>query len=184
MKIICVMNLKGGTGKTVTADNLAAILADLHGKRVLLIDADHQGNTSSFFRWEGGATLRDILTGEAEPYWRESVQPTGILNLDMIPADMSLAELDASQDVDPKRLWRLRDFLMAVQKDDAYDYAVIDMPPAFSLDGRLSPKKKHASFLDKWMAWVHAGSPRDEEGRPTVIPQSNEEMGAARKLAG
>lgn len=54
MKIICVMNLKGGTGKTVTADNLAAILADLHGERVLLIDADHQGNTSSFFRWEGG----------------------------------------------------------------------------------------------------------------------------------
>ena len=105
MKIICVMNLKGGTGKTVTADNLAAILADLHGKRVLLIDADHQGNTSSFFRWEGGATLRDILTGDAEPYWRESVQTTGILNLDMIPADISLAELDASPNFDPKRLW-------------------------------------------------------------------------------
>lgn len=46
-------------------------------------------------------------------------------------------------------------------------------------DGRVSPEKKHAAFLDKWMAWVHAGSPRDEDGRPAVIPQSNEEMGAA-----
>lgn len=138
MKIICVMNLKGGTGKTVTADNLAAILADLHGKRVLLIDADHQGNTSSFFRWEGGATLRDILTGEAEPYWRESVQTTGILNLDMIPADMSLAELDASPYFDPKRLWRLRYFLMAAREDNVYDYVVIDMPPAFSLAARAA----------------------------------------------
>ena len=138
MKIICVMNLKGGTGKTVTADNLAAILADLHGKRVLLIDADHQGNTSSFFRWEGGATLRDILTGEAEPYWRESVQITDIFTLDMIPADMSLAELDASPNFDPKRLWRLRDFLMAVREDDIYDYVVIDMPPAFSLAARAA----------------------------------------------
>lgn len=138
MKIICVMNLKGGTGKTVTADNLAAILAAIHGKRVLLIDADHQGNTSSFFRSEGGATLRDILTGEAKPYWLESVQTTGILNLDMIPADMSLAELDASPDFDPTRLWQLRDFLMAVQTDDAYDYAVIDMPPAFSLAARAA----------------------------------------------
>lgn len=139
MKIICVMNLKGGTGKTVTADNLAAILADLHGKRVLLIDADHQGNSSSFFRWEEeGATLRDILTGEAEPYWRGSVQITDILNLDMIPADMSLAELDASPNFDPKRLWRLRDFLMAVREDDIYDYVVIDMPPAFSLAARAA----------------------------------------------
>lgn len=46
-------------------------------------------------------------------------------------------------------------------------------------DGRASPEKKHAAFLDKWMAWVHAGSPRDEEGQPSVIPQPNEEMGAA-----
>ena len=48
MKTICVMNLKGGVGKTVTADNMAAILAAHHDERVLLIDADHQGNTSSF----------------------------------------------------------------------------------------------------------------------------------------
>ena len=50
MKTICIMNLKGGVGKTVTAGNFADVLAADHGKRVLLIDADHQGNTSRFFR--------------------------------------------------------------------------------------------------------------------------------------
>ncbi len=46
-------------------------------------------------------------------------------------------------------------------------------------DGRASPEKKHAAFLGKWMAWVHAGSPRDEEGQPSVIPQPDGETGAA-----
>ena len=79
MKTLCVMNLKGGTGKTVTADNLADLLAADHGRRVLLIDADHQGNTSRFFlrETEIASTVGDILTGESEPYWPESVYSTG-----------------------------------------------------------------------------------------------------------
>ena len=128
MKTICIMNLKGGVGKTVTAGNLADLLAVDHGKRVLLIDADHQGNTSRFFRGDQEAsTLREILTGEAEPYWPESVQRTGYEGLDLIPADMSLAELDASPVQDPRAVWRLREFLEEVDLDDAYDYVIIDM---------------------------------------------------------
>ena len=101
MKTLCCMNLKGGVGKTVTADNMAAILAAAHRKRVLLIDADHQGNTSRFFLREEeiASTVRDILTGESEPYWPENVYHTGYEGLDIIPAD------------------------------GAYDYVIIDMPP-------------------------------------------------------
>ena len=139
MKTICIMNLKGGVGKTVTAGNLADLLAADHGKRVLLIDADHQGNTSRFFRADqAAATLRDILTGDNEPYWPESVQRTGYEGLDIIPADMTLAELDAAPERDGHAVWRLRSFLEAVAEDDAYDYVVVDMPPAFSLAARAA----------------------------------------------
>lgn len=140
MKTLCVMNLKGGTGKTVTADNLADLLAADYGKRVLLIDADHQGNTSRFFLQEAeiASTVGDILTGDSGPCWPESVYHTGYEGLDLIPADMSLAELDAMPVRDPKAVWRLREFLLAVAEDGAYDYVVIDMPPAFSLAARAA----------------------------------------------
>lgn len=140
MKTICIMNLKGGVGKTVTADNVAAILAADHGKRVLLIDADHQGNTSRFFLLEEMivSTLRDILAGDSEPYWPENVYSTGHVGLEIIPADMALAELDTAPERDPRAVWRLRSFLEAVAEDDAYDYTIIDMPPAFSLAARAA----------------------------------------------
>ena len=136
MKTICIMNLKGGVGKTVTADNMAAILAADHGKHVLLIDADHQGNTSRFFLGADAAasTLRDILAGDPEIVCRTNYE-----GLDIIPADMTLAELDTSLAMqDAKSLWRLRDLLLAMAEVSAYDYVLIDMPPAFSLAARAA----------------------------------------------
>ena len=130
MKTICIMNLKGGVGKSVTAINLSAIFALLHGKRVLLIDADHQGNTSKFYRADqDAATLREVLLGEAEPCWPENIQHTGYAGLDILPANMGLAELDAAPGLaDSGAVWRLRELLVCVAADDAYDFAVIDMP--------------------------------------------------------
>lgn len=140
MKTVCVMNLKGGVGKTVTADNMAAILAADHGKRVLLVDADHQGNTSKFFKADQtGDTLREVLLGAAEPYWPEVVQGAGYEGLDILPADITLAELDtgATQSIGTG-LYNLREFLAAVREEDAYDYCVVDMPPAFSFAARAA----------------------------------------------
>lgn len=139
MKTICIMNLKGGVGKTVTACNMAAILAADHGKRVLLIDADHQGNTSKFFNADQDAvTIRDVLSGQS-PNWPKAVQHTTYNGLDIIPADMTLAELDAFLS-DPviNGLYRLQCLIQVLRADNAYDYVIIDMPPAFSFAARAA----------------------------------------------
>lgn len=137
MNITAVMNLKGGVAKTITAVNMAMILAQKHGKRVLLIDGDHQGNSSSFFSPEEGCiTLREVLTDECEIVWSDNVSQSELSGLDYLPSDMSLAKLDLMDDKDlgerDRRLYRLRDFLLAAAEDDAYDHVIIDMPPSFS----------------------------------------------------
>lgn len=137
MKVTAIMNLKGGVAKTITAVNMAAILEEKHGKTVLLVDADHQGNSSSFFpTGDEIATLREILTAENEPYWADNVSRSGIEGLDIIPASMTLAELDVSGEESPEernfRKYRLREFLICAAEDDAYDHVIIDLPPSFS----------------------------------------------------
>ncbi len=142
MRTISIVNLKGGVGKTVTAVNLAAILATEYAQRVLLIDADHQGNTSKFYRIPAEpGSLADLFEGTVMCY-TDIVQPTIYRGLDVIPADMSLAalELDGQLPEDvhgglprDRALRALTDLRDAVIEDDAYDYIVIDCPPAFSI---------------------------------------------------
>ena len=135
MKTTAIMNLKGGVAKTITAVNMAMILAEKHGKRVLLIDADHQGNSSSFFSLDSDcATLRDVLAGECEICWSDNVQGSGREGLDVLPSDIALANLDlyGGEEERKKQQLRLRDFLDCAAEDDAYDHVIIDMPPSFS----------------------------------------------------
>ena len=135
MKVISIANFKGGTGKTVTACNLAAELAGL-GRRVLLIDADPQHNASDFYGggFEWPCTLTDVLEGTAEPYWPDDVSATGREGLDILPADMGLLRLDlaAIANGSDEALLRLTDFLSALREDDAFDYVIIDCPPSFT----------------------------------------------------
>ena len=134
MKIISIANFKGGTGKTVTACNLAAIAAR-DGKRVLLIDADAQHNSSDFFGADPeGCTLTDVLEGTGEPTAADNVQETTLDSLDVLPADMGLLRLDLAailtQDNAPLR--RMDDFLDALREDREYDTVIIDCPPSFT----------------------------------------------------
>ena len=138
IRTTAILNLKGGVGKTTTAINMAAILATKWGKRVLLIDADSQCNTTEFF---GGretdnslaALLRVSRTCEdaAEVYGRSTIQNTGIDNLDLIPADDTLMDMDLSAasngtvDINV-----LRSLVEAVREE--YDFVLIDCPPAFN----------------------------------------------------
>lgn len=125
------MNLKGGTAKTVTAINLAAILAHDYAQRVLLVDADSQANLTDFVA--GGPVndntpggLSDLLRG-LKPF----PLPTKIPNVKILIGDSSLMDLDVtaarSKDVDPVAL---ADWLDSVS--DQFDWCVIDCPPAFS----------------------------------------------------
>ena len=136
MKTIAIMNVKGGVGKTMTACNMAHILAETYHQRVLLIDADPQANATKFFgvdAHEGGLT--ELFTGLAACY-DEVAAKTDYNNVDVIGCDSSLFDLDLEQvcsegGVDRRRV--IKDLCNAVTEDDAYDLVLIDCPPSFTV---------------------------------------------------
>ena len=133
MKTIAIVNLKGGVGKTVTAVNVAAILATEYGQRVLLIDADPQANATQSLLPPGEYnTLAGLLT-IPDVYYDDLLYHSSIRGLDVLPADDELRNLDVDllQGERPN-LRAIRDLRDAVAEDDAYDCIVIDCPPALS----------------------------------------------------
>ena len=128
-KIIAIANQKGGVGKTTTSVNLTAILADM-GQRVLAVDLDPQGNTTSGL----GMTVEDQSVYEAvmgRIGLKEAVRHTEIPGLDLVGADIRLAGAELELVSVDKREYRLKTALAAVQKD--YDFIFIDCPPSLSL---------------------------------------------------
>lgn len=127
-RIIAITNQKGGVGKTTTAVNLAATLAEA-GQRVLLLDFDPQGNASSGLgveRSEIRSSIYDVITGNSGI--EETILQDWMENLDLIPADMSLAACDAElADVENKNLI-LRGALRPLR--EKYEYLLIDCPPS------------------------------------------------------
>lgn len=134
MRTVCVLNLKGGVGKTVTSINLAAILATDYKKRVLLIDADSQHNTTDFFGADPDlGSLSDYLRGDHEPYYPENIQHTDIPGLHILAGDDGLMNLDISAIRDGRaNSGALVGLFEAIAEDDAYDYVIVDCPPAFN----------------------------------------------------
>lgn len=134
MKAIAIINLKGGTGKTMTAINMAHILATDYHKRVLLIDADSQHNATDFFgAADADSNLYAYLMGKSEPCYADVVAPSGVPGLDILPGDDSLMYLDISTFREQRcNVNAMVDLLTFIAEDDSYDYVIVDCPPAFN----------------------------------------------------
>ncbi len=129
-KVISVANQKGGVGKTTTTVNLGTILAK-KGKKVLLIDADPQGNATSGLGIEKEVEFStyDILVNEVN--LEETIQDTIIKNLKICPANMNLAGAEVELVSMMSREQRLKEKLDIIK--DKFDYVLIDCPPSLGL---------------------------------------------------
>lgn len=136
MRTTVIMNLKGGVGKTTTAVNMAAILAQLWGKKVLLIDADSQCNTTEFYGGDARrGNLAAVLRQEQDGVMlaMNSIQPTELDGVDILPGDESLMDLDLSKvELSSVQVTVLRDLIKRLEELGLYDFCVIDCPPAFN----------------------------------------------------
>lgn len=133
MKAFAIVNLKGGVGKTVTAVNLAAILATEYQRRVLLVDCDPQANATQSLLPPGEYnTLAGLLTIQ-DAYYDDLLYRSSIRGLDVLPADDELRNLDVDLlEGERPRLTALRDLRDAIAEVDEYDVLILDCPPALS----------------------------------------------------
>ena len=130
-RIIAIANQKGGVGKTTTAINLSACLAE-KGQKVLAIDMDPQGNMSSGLGLDKDSidkTIYDMIIGENDV--EEVINHGTIDNLDILPSNVDLSAVEIELiDVDNKE-FVVRDAIQKIR--DNYDYIIIDCPPSLSL---------------------------------------------------
>ncbi len=130
-KIIAIANQKGGVGKTTTAVNLAAAVGH-KGKRVLLVDSDPQGNSTSGYginKREIKNSSYDVIVGSCKA--ADAVIPTKFKNVSVMPSGMDLAGAEIELAELENRESRLKNALALAAGD--YDYIFIDCPPSLGL---------------------------------------------------
>lgn len=149
MKTICIINNKGGVGKTATTATIGHMMATVHNKRTLLIDLDPQGNTSAMFSETDFFDLfANIMNGTPNANKEKSVEDillnpnmdvhevirhTNYENLDIIPAFLTLSEVEEllKSNIKTPQQFKLKTALQQIQ--DEYDYCIIDCSPSINL---------------------------------------------------
>jgi len=134
-QIISVINQKGGVGKTTTVINLAAGLAMLN-KKVLIVDLDPQGNATTGVGLSSiGSknTIYEVLIGNKE--FKDAIQPTKVDNLKIITSNVELSGLEAETAGDSKRAFLLKEKLEQFLETNQgqFSYVFVDCPPSLSL---------------------------------------------------
>lgn len=132
MRIVAISNQKGGVGKTTTALNLSACLAQ-RGVRILLIDLDPQANTTSglgLAQEEGGSLYPALVDGEDI---HNLIRSTRLPNLSIIRSHQELAGCEIELAQAGNHLARLREVLQPLRDGGQYDYAILDCPPSLGV---------------------------------------------------
>lgn len=134
MRVMSIINLKGGCAKTLSSVNIAHILATVYGKEVLLIDNDKQGDASKILNRHSYKRpgIAEILT-ERNISMPDVIQHTDYKGLDIIPANMNLLTASLAVMLDQKRPQHTRFKQALKQVDEDYDFCVIDNAPDINI---------------------------------------------------
>lgn len=148
METLIFLNNKGGVGKTASVTTIAHMLTQKYNKKVLIIDLDPQGNSTSMYNYidyidlfwsiyqgsyhKKSTSVEDLLLNRIDSIY-DCIRHTKYPDLDIIPSYLSLSECEAlmKADVTTPQQFRLKKYLSEVQED--YDYCVIDTSPSISL---------------------------------------------------